>query len=1526
MTGESLGLVLWLYIVVMFFPTDSTSRMLTSAAMTALGRLGPYGCLASMVISEVAALLGWYAAGITALVFIGCKPVTFIMAVLRITKMVVAGLVGRFVRWISLPIEFWRHQDGTPFRERNFEPYESESDEDRTDTPVQDTEFNLRNAGYHSGQGRNATWLMVVLFSMVLPFKFSATSSGINVNTLPVIHKVNEPVGDEKWGKIRKHSAFLVSPGPAKHDREAPVNGEVCYIKAHVWLSIDMTVGHGYVHRGNLITSSHVCPRDTIQVGSNTWHLVGRDPLRDLAIFGSERRKESIELEPMEIGDWVYSVGYEGNSWLGKKPVLYKTVVERVDDGVIFTQVPKTSPGHSGLPVFAMVNGTFKLAGVTGKYTWTSNVYEMQHVPNHNTIGSKRTILSGSVGESAFAEDLVKSSAYGLLINKEDHLGRRGMFTITGGHCGSGKTRKIIGKHLLQYHDSFQKIYVAGPTRVVAREIYDALKGETRLPLISLNTSDAVPKVEKIRGCKIEILSHDALFTRLESHQVNLRKTLIIVDEYHVANATTIAMMKLLLYLTRITPIQVIGLSATTADELHRRTNYPVVREVHPDEKSVQDWIDQHPNTKGVIIVPSGGQAGKYAGKREYILLTRETFNTNFKKAKEMKQGIIVATNIVECGANLNLDWVWDSGQEKHPVLDPDYFDVSMMTLRETEASEVQRHGRVGRQRAGVVHTVGFHPIDRRFFQHNSALLANTIVLLRGESTLYRQQVYGEEEDWFDTPTAQRVARDAKKLNDYGTLRRSKLAPYTAMRLILAGYTPSLDGYLKWAGESTRRTQCDRCPEMADFIDERLHVRKPKKKRGSFGIGSLFTRVLGGTNAPRNQESDDEPPVSGYNSLLPTTVEGGRIQDAPNYVRETMETVFRKGARIAQEAWAEETWLPMCCFILGVVLIFMTLTMDKVWKKVTSMFFMLVTIMYIVGTWYAVYFELVKDFKWPMLFVIGQAVILIGLIVHQNWRDSYGHNSAVGYLSAFGTAAAVVASGVDITAARILEYDWKLIEKRGVTFPCQGLMASAMAVVKIVSTRKYNQVKYRLHEERSRDPLGWGVAGLSGTLTMLTGLTPLISSLSYGNVDEILAYFVATMVMATIGYILAQGQVARWLAMSDSLSRAETQSMTAAIDETGELADVDEQWKTLYAISFFLCLCGLQAGCNLWVPLGAVVFHGLTTLGMISGFYHMPILSHPLFPSVFMAIAARDFLTFGFIAANVVVDYGNAYNKELKKHGTNSLLGSSWGRSNKRPDEVEYLRYLAPMERFKRRLFTMTEEQFNAFRDQKVVRTCLERGVVGKGYYKMDWFIQQGFKPHGRALELGGGTGGFTQRLFRNDQVGHVITLVFSETEKGEASRHNRFKLFEMEGERQYAEKHTLLVGDIHADEVKNSKSGLKVKLEELKEISGIISDIGESKNTLDGQMDYSRKKRRRFEDLLYELGSHKKKDFYIVYKELCPWDKQFVEFCSRHGLNIIRYPGASLASTEVYAIRNGRKTALGKEPLKEIERMLRTF
>ena len=84
------------------------------------------------------------------------------MGVLRTFREIFVTTTGRFFRWMSISFQFWRYQDGAPYRERSFEPYESDSEEDRTDTPVQDLDFNFRNAGYHSGPGSNATWLKVV--------------------------------------------------------------------------------------------------------------------------------------------------------------------------------------------------------------------------------------------------------------------------------------------------------------------------------------------------------------------------------------------------------------------------------------------------------------------------------------------------------------------------------------------------------------------------------------------------------------------------------------------------------------------------------------------------------------------------------------------------------------------------------------------------------------------------------------------------------------------------------------------------------------------------------------------------------------------------------------------------------------------------------------------------------------------------------------------------------------------------------------------------------------------------------------------------------------------------------------------------------------------------------------------------------------------------------------------------------------------------------------------------------------------
>ena len=91
---------------------------------------------------------------------------------------------------------------------------------------------------------------------------------------------------------------------------------------------------------------------------------------------------------------------------------------------------------------------------------------------------------------------------------------------------------------------------------------------------MTLNTSDAQCGVERASGRKIEILSHDTMFRKLETGQVPLNRSLVIVDEFHVQNCTSISLNKLLLSLTVSTNLHVLSLSATTAEQLHKKTNF----------------------------------------------------------------------------------------------------------------------------------------------------------------------------------------------------------------------------------------------------------------------------------------------------------------------------------------------------------------------------------------------------------------------------------------------------------------------------------------------------------------------------------------------------------------------------------------------------------------------------------------------------------------------------------------------------------------------------------------------------------------------------------------------------------------------------------------------------------------------------------------------------------------------------------------------------------------------------------------
>ena len=173
-------------------------------------------------------------------------------------------------------------------------------------------------------------------------------------------------------------------------------------------------------------------------------------------------------------------------------------------------------------------------------------------------------------------------------------------------------------------------------------------------------------------------------------------------------------------------------------------------------------------------------------------------------------------------------------------------------------------------------------------------------------------------------------------------------------------------------------------------------------------------------------------------------------------------------------------------------------------------------------------------------------------------------------------------------------------------------------------------------------------------------------------------------------------------------------------------------------------------------------------------------------------------------------------------------------------------------------------------------------------------------------LELGGGSGGITQRLLKTDSVDQVTTLVYGLYEKGSSTRHNRFRVFDSPQMGKFKNKHTLLVGDIHGDTVKTEDRKSDISLLDRMHtgeggVTCLISDIGESKPNTRDQMEYSKKKRERFLQLYYAQG----KPLVIVYKELCPWDPFCENFCRKLDLGVVRQFGATHGRSEVYAVRN---------------------
>ena len=88
----------------------------------------------------------------------------------------------------------------------------------------------------------------------------------------------------------------------------------------------------------------------------------------------------------------------------------------------------------------------------------------------------------------------------------------------------------------------------------------------------------------------------------------------------------------------------------------------------------------------------------------------------NLPLAKYLEKGVVISTSICECGANLNPDIVVDTSTCYISVINGDS-DVVMALRPVSEASCIQRVGRVGRRKKGeFMVALPFRIAPTRFF------------------------------------------------------------------------------------------------------------------------------------------------------------------------------------------------------------------------------------------------------------------------------------------------------------------------------------------------------------------------------------------------------------------------------------------------------------------------------------------------------------------------------------------------------------------------------------------------------------------------------------------------------------------------------------------------------------------------------------------------------------------------------------------------------------------------------------------
>lgn len=302
-------------------------------------------------------------------------------------------------------------------------------------------------------------------------------------------------------------------------------------------------------------------------------------------------------------------------------------------------------------------------------------------------------------------------------------------------HPGAGKTFKVIPSVVHKYLSEGRKgkVMIVGPTRVVCQELYNSLV--RKFPCVGLsmknNTRHRKPTA------RIQITTHHTFLRMIQNASIEVANLgLLILDEAHVEGVATRLCVKYAENLSKSGGRAV--LLSATFDDTHSEGSNFTITDKHINSGDEISIVKSKVNDGKRVLWFVPGYHGKNGAKEmadrlmrdgiQAIAVGRPSYTDYASRLNDTTVRVVVATNIAECGMNIDCDVVVNTATEF------DYFSFDNIVTGETRtighSSWIQRRGRCGRTKVGE-HYYTAKPVENH---KDKATAEDMRMLLAGRS------------------------------------------------------------------------------------------------------------------------------------------------------------------------------------------------------------------------------------------------------------------------------------------------------------------------------------------------------------------------------------------------------------------------------------------------------------------------------------------------------------------------------------------------------------------------------------------------------------------------------------------------------------------------------------------------------------------------------------------------------------------------------------------------------------------------